>query len=223
MQYPVNEVFVTIQGEGHWTGTPSIFIRLQGCPVGCPWCDTKHTWPSGVLAQEMTSLALVTEKPSASESWAMASLPELGEYVAQHPPVRHVVLTGGEPCQYDLEVLANYLERRHRCQVQVETSGTFTPRVTPATWLTVSPKVNMPGGYRVLDEALTRADEIKMPVGRGRDLDNLALLLGRCKRNVLVYLQPLSLSRNATRLCCDQAIAHGWRVSLQTHRLGGWP
>ena len=37
-------MFETIQGEGAHTGVPSIFVRLQGCPVGCPWCDTKHTW-----------------------------------------------------------------------------------------------------------------------------------------------------------------------------------
>ena len=42
--YPVNEIFQSIQGEATFTGTPSIFVRLQGCPVGCAWCDTKHTW-----------------------------------------------------------------------------------------------------------------------------------------------------------------------------------
>ncbi len=40
----VNEIFETIQGEATYTGTPAVFVRLQGCPVGCPWCDTKHTW-----------------------------------------------------------------------------------------------------------------------------------------------------------------------------------
>ncbi|MGY8878270.1 MAG: 7-carboxy-7-deazaguanine synthase QueE, partial [Pseudoalteromonas sp.] len=42
--YKINEVFETIQGEASFTGTPSIFLRLQGCPVGCSWCDTKQTW-----------------------------------------------------------------------------------------------------------------------------------------------------------------------------------
>ena len=34
MQYPINEMFQTLQGEGYFTGVPAIFIRLQGCPVG---------------------------------------------------------------------------------------------------------------------------------------------------------------------------------------------
>lgn len=44
MKYPINEIFQTIQGEGVFTGVPAVFIRLQGCPVGCSWCDTKQTW-----------------------------------------------------------------------------------------------------------------------------------------------------------------------------------
>ena len=40
--FKINELFETIQGEGTFTGVPSIFLRLQGCPVGCSWCDTKQ-------------------------------------------------------------------------------------------------------------------------------------------------------------------------------------
>ena len=38
--YQVNEIFDSIQGEGMFTGIPSTFIRLQGCTVGCEWCDS---------------------------------------------------------------------------------------------------------------------------------------------------------------------------------------
>ena len=38
----VNEFFVSLQGEGHFTGTPSFFLRLSGCNLQCPFCDTSH-------------------------------------------------------------------------------------------------------------------------------------------------------------------------------------
>ena len=42
---PVVETFHSLQGEGHHSGRSAFFIRLAGCNVGCPWCDTKHSWP----------------------------------------------------------------------------------------------------------------------------------------------------------------------------------
>lgn len=61
MFYPINEMFQTLQGEGFYTGVPAIFIRLQGCPVGCSWCDTKHTWET--RADRETSLGTFWSKP----------------------------------------------------------------------------------------------------------------------------------------------------------------
>ena len=34
-----------LQGEGLHSGRSAFFLRLAGCEVGCPWCDTKHSWP----------------------------------------------------------------------------------------------------------------------------------------------------------------------------------
>ena len=38
---PIMETFYTIQGEGFYSGTPSYFIRIAGCDIGCQWCDVK--------------------------------------------------------------------------------------------------------------------------------------------------------------------------------------
>ena len=43
----VAETFYSIQGEGATAGQPAIFVRLQGCSVGCGWCDTKYSWAPG--------------------------------------------------------------------------------------------------------------------------------------------------------------------------------
>ena len=66
--YKINEVFETIQGEASFTGTPSIFLRLQGCPVGCSWCDTKQTWDVDNVYK--VSLDDTVEKKADSDHWA---------------------------------------------------------------------------------------------------------------------------------------------------------
>ena len=38
----VNETFLSLQGEGHFTGTPAFFLRFAGCNLECPFCDTNH-------------------------------------------------------------------------------------------------------------------------------------------------------------------------------------
>ena len=70
-----------------------------------------------------------------------------------------------------------FLFRKNGYSCQIETSGTHEVRCSHTTWVTVSPKVNMRGGYDVLSQALERADEIKHPVGRVRDIEALDELL----------------------------------------------
>ena len=223
---PVNEVFDTIQGEATWTGTPATFIRLQGCAVGCPWCDTKNTWL--LRATDETTPAFVLDKPcSGTPAWAHVAIPALVARAMAARPIEHVVITGGEPCDYDLRPLTAALIAAG-CTVQVETSGTAEVRVARETWVTLSPKIGMPGGKPILTQALAWADEIKMPVGREADLAALSALLERRAAEVqpdheaTVWLQPLSLSPKATALCAVACRTHGrWRLSLQGHALVG--
>lgn len=218
-ELPVNEVFETFQGEAYFTGTPAIFIRLQGCDVGCPWCDTKHTWP--VNAHDQRPLAMIMDKTQDSQTYALIAASELAAMVTNQFTSRHVVLTGGEPCRFNLVHLCEELALRQR-QVQVETSGTEPVRVSESTWVTVSPKIGMPGGLGVRDDALERANEIKMPVGKPADVVQLEVLLaGIAKPPSFIWLQPLSRSVKATELCLAAARERGWRVSLQTHKFVG--
>ena len=109
MQYPINEMFQTLQGEGYFTGVPAIFIRLQGCPVGCAWCDTKHTWDK--LADREVSLFSILAKTKESDKWGPASSEDLLAIIGRQGwTARHVVITGGEPCIHDLTPLTSLLE-----------------------------------------------------------------------------------------------------------------
>jgi 7-carboxy-7-deazaguanine synthase len=199
MNYPVNEIFQTVQGEATHTGTPAVFVRVQGCPVGCGWCDTKQTWD------------VPADHPRLSVEDIVRAV---GRFAA-----RHVVITGGEPCLYDLNPLLAGLAAAGY-GLQIETSGVYPIQVPDSVWVTVSPKVGMPGGTCRAD-SLARADEIKMPVGKPRDVETLLGL--PVPEGKPVWVQPLSESPAATRLCIEAATEHGWRVSFQVHKLVGLP
>jgi 7-carboxy-7-deazaguanine synthase len=216
---PVNEIFDTIQGEANYTGMPSTFVRLQGCDVGCPWCDTKHTWKRS--AEDRVELsAMLGKGAEATAQWSAVDVDSLVDLCKQ----RHVVLTGGEPADHDLKELTTKLIGRGK-SVQIETSGTSEIRVAYWTWITLSPKIDMPGGRKVRLDALEAADEIKMPVGKQADLDTLKRLIDLraplTQKPAIIWLQPLSQSLKATALCVEASLRHGYRISVQTHKYLG--
>lgn len=218
--YKVNEVFETIQGEGSFTGAPAIFIRLQGCPVGCSWCDTKHTWDiKDELRQPLGDIVIKTAE---TEHWAQVTAEDLlARFIKEGYQAKHVVITGGEPCMYDLNPLCELLHQ-HGYSTQIETSGTFTIKAPAHTWVTVSPKVNMAGGYTVLQSALDRANEIKHPVAMEKHIDELLQLLQHTDTTAkLIYLQPISQQRRATELAIAMCKKYNWRLSVQVHKYLG--
>lgn len=56
----INSIYLATEGEGVFVGRPQIFVRYQGCNIGCLNCDSKDTWDfspesaqdlDGVMAQ----------------------------------------------------------------------------------------------------------------------------------------------------------------------------
>lgn len=215
----VNEVFASIQGEGSMAGTPAVFIRLQGCPVRCPWCDTKYTWKIPQAADAATSpLKSVFEHENAP-LWAAVPVDALCDEVKRRfPQMPLVILTGGEPCAQPVGPLCiGLLMSGYR--VAIETSGFCPISVPKDVFVTLSPKLTVPGGH-VETEALRRADEVKMVIGSAADLEALEEILPEVSPDALISLQPLSLSREATELCIRTVTERGdrWRLSVQTHK-----
>lgn len=220
IQYKINELFETIQGEGSFTGQPSIFIRLQGCPVGCSWCDTKHTWEIE-LGDEVTPNTMLAKVEETSQWSAMTAEQVLTLVYEKGFNAKHIVITGGEPCMVDLTPLCDAFESQGY-SMQVETSGTFEINVSDSCWVTVSPKINMRGGYPILNSALKRASEIKHPIATEQHIDELKALLTEHEiKTTPVYLQPISQKKRATELAIATCIANNWRLSVQVHKYLG--
>ena len=157
-------------------------------------------------------------KEKASPKWAEIEEEKLVQIVENLKP-RHFVITGGEPCTQDIFKLTRLLARLGT--VQVETSGTQTINVYHKTWVTVSPKIDMIGGLNVLNSALIRANEIKMPINGLKDVKNLQKLLKNSSSKCQVWLQPISQKQENTDLCVKSAKDNNWRVSIQTHKYIG--
>lgn len=165
----INEIYASIQGEGLLIGTPSIFIRFQGCNIRCPWCDQKEA-----LSFKETNYTLE------------AILQEVSQY-----PHKHVVITGGEPfAQKGLYALVKALRKR-KYSIQIETNGTLWVEGLEKfrVHITCSPKWS--ASWFVHPKILSHCSEIKFVVD---DFLTLEVLLKQEFRKHLqkglVILQP---------------------------------
>jgi 7-carboxy-7-deazaguanine synthase len=154
----VNETFVSIQGEGGLIGAPTLFIRLDGCPLRCTWCDTPYAL-AGDAGQSMSTEELVT-------------------LAAGH---HHVVITGGEPLAQDIAALVEALCSNNH--ITVETSGTIFVDLPGVALFSISPKVGTSGytpKLAVLRKFCATAAgrmQLKFVIGDARDLSEAATLL----------------------------------------------
>lgn len=193
LRLPLVEDFYTIQGEGYNTGKAAYFIRLGGCDVGCKWCDAKFTWNAAlylpVQVEEIVSRAVACRAQS-------------------------IVITGGEPLMYPLEMLTGIL-KREGLEVFLETSGTHPPRGY-FDWICLSPKKQLPP----LGEVCHMADELKVIIESVEDFAWAEECAARVGRKCRLYLQP-EWSRYSEVIAdiVEYAKANPqWSVSLQTHK-----
>jgi 7-carboxy-7-deazaguanine synthase len=122
----VIELFYSLQGEGMLVGTPSVFVRLAGCPFRCRWCDTAYAWDYAA-GQELDPGQIAEQV----NLW----------------PCRFIVLTGGEPMTGpDLAVRPGLADLSHRLQaagkqITVETSGALFVPDLACDLMSISPKL----------------------------------------------------------------------------------
>ena len=190
---PLVEDFYTIQGEGFHSGKPAYFIRLGGCDVGCRWCDAKYTWNPKVFPP--VDVDVVVQRAEACAAQA-------------------IVITGGEPLLYPLEVLTEKL-REKGLEIFLETSGTH-PFSGEFDWVCLSPKRQMPP----LAEAFGRAHELKVIIQTPDDFAWAEENARRVGRYCRLYLQP---EWSAFDVIMPEIVEYAkanpkWSISIQTHK-----
>ena len=198
--YPVNETFLSWQGEGVHMGRKAFFIRLQGCPVKCTWCDSASTWHPQYVPKNIRK----------------ANADELAKEAAESKP-DFVVLTGGEPCVHDLVPLLNAL-KAVKLKVHLETCGAY---MIPEglDWVTVSPK----WGKLPVAESLAKADEVKLIIEAVDSAQKWTAAVGGSWTAKRVWLHP-EWSRRADssilKAITDFVKANGapYRAGWQVHK-----
>jgi 7-carboxy-7-deazaguanine synthase len=192
-QLPVVEEFFSLQGEGFQTGKAAYFIRLGGCDIGCNWCDSRFSWNPDIHPVIETKTIIDRVKQSGADS---------------------VVITGGEPLMWNLDILCNGL-KINNISTFLETSGAY-PLSGKWDWICLSPKKNMPP----VIENCKVADELKVIIQDKSDFEWAEKYNSMVSNTCKLFLQP-EWSR------FDDIIADivdyvkknpNWRISLQVHK-----
>jgi 7-carboxy-7-deazaguanine synthase len=197
----INEIFWSFQGEGLRAGFPSIFLRLTGCALECPYCDTKEAWKTG---RWMPLSEIISEVEKQKKRY----------------PTSQVVITGGEPLEQDLESVVEALKQKDYF-ISIETNGTEYSDL-PIDWWTVSPKDV--SDYTVNKELEKQIDEIKLIVN-----DNLTVEVIKRMRSIgdhfPIFLQPDSTDNHRFENTfylferCQEAGIPDVRPGIQLHKV----
>lgn len=228
----VEDVFYTLQGEGPYAGCPALFIRLAGCNLACHFCDTQFESKA--------------EKPR-----TLAELADMIHDQFTVEQRKLVVLTGGEPMRQDWSKLADFLMMSGTEKIQVETAGTLWQDSlldmisTGDIELVCSPKT--PKVHHFIAEYcyhwkyVIRGGEVDLEDGlpnRGTQVATLGKPSklyrpwdGKTREDWedqgdTVWLSPCDsydavLNKVNLELARDLCLKHGYRLSLQMHKLVG--
>ena len=193
IQYPVMEMFYSLQGEGYHQGRAAYFIRLAGCDVGCVWCDVKESWDA-------------SKHP-------VLSIEEIVSSALAHPG-RLAIITGGEPLLYNLDALTTALKKAG-FEINMETSGS-SPMSGKWDWVCLSPKkFKAP-----LTESIAAASELKVVIFNKHDFEWAETYAQQVPASCKLYLQPeWDKANEMMPSIIDYVKTHPkWELSAQLHK-----
>ena len=200
-------IFLTIQGEGPFSGHPAIFIRLGGCNIRCPQCDTDY---------------------SKAGHFSVEQIVDAISHFARKP--RLVVLTGGEPFRQNISKLVDTLYVLGYT-IQIETNGTLAPNHIDYSrvYVVCSPKLTLNRDMAKIAKAfkyVLHADHISEEDGLPTSVLGHIRPPDRPPKWFTgpIYVQPVDTGNaddNKRHLDATIAVAlrYGYTLCLQIHKL----
>ena len=206
----VKEIYFTLQGEGFYTGRPSVFLRFSGCNLWsglekdrkraiCNWCDTDFIGNDGMNGGRYSNNQIIK---IIKKLW-----PE------DETSIPFIVFTGGEPL---LQLKSELIELIHSIgfEIGLETNGTI---LAPSgiNWVCVSPKADS-------NFILKKGNELKV-VFPQKGIDPLDFNDLEFEH---FYIQPMDGKNQKNNIKESKKFIKKnpqWKLSLQTHKLLGIP
>ena len=199
----VNEIFLSIQGEGMESGLPTIFIRMSGCNLRCSWCDTKYAYYEG---KEM-ELSKILEK-------------------CKKFNVKRVCITGGEPLIQKQECIKLTKQLlKEEFNVLIETNGSISISKIPKRAIISldikcpSSKMNKEISYDNL-YLIKRRDQVKFIIGNNQDYNFAKKIINKFNLDdrTNVIFQPVynKLTKSLIKNILNDKL--NVRLGLQLHK-----
>lgn len=204
-QLAVQGIFPTFQAEGPYAGVPAVFLRLGGCNLACPFCDTEF--------ESFSRKSLFD---------VIKQVDELSRNIRRERSRQLVVITGGEPMRQNIEPLCEALVEAGFA-VQIETNGTLYRELPEVVSIVCSPKNTGQGYQPVRADLLPRIDALKFIISRRNPYYDHVSEVGQRMYNIPVYVQPMdegddAINAENLQFTLELAAEFGYRLSLQTHK-----
>ncbi len=199
----VQEIFLTIQGEGPYAGHSALFIRLGGCNLACKFCDTEfESFKYMLLSDILKKVTLLNNNNT-----------------------KLIVITGGEPFRQPIELLCLELIKLGY-KVQIETNGTLYRELPKEVDIVCSPKSSQTGYSNIREDLLTRINALKFIISSSNPKYQMVQEIGQSKFNIPVYIQPMDeydpvKNKENLEYSLKLIAQNGYRLSLQMHKIIG--
>jgi len=191
------------QGEGRYAGQKMLLLRVQGCTLNCPWCDSKHTW-----------------KMPEEKHWI-----DIDEYLNDKVSNK-IMITGGQPSLY-IEQIADLVDAYPEIDFYIEDDGSydwsdnFNP-IDKNVYFTFSPKIDNGLQFAQRNYNYLKNVDLKFVVTSAaaiQEVAHFAETFGIDKDNIWIMPQGETRAElfSLIDFLCDKTLVYGFNFTIRNH------